>query len=106
MEIERTFVFPKIKIKLEKKSKDNITSSKSTLKFSLKHLIPNCYFMVTNSFLRQKIDIPMGIDPAPFWANLFLYIYKNECMCEFISNDKVKTPHFHVTKRFIDDYVP
>ena len=45
----------------------------------------------------------MGIDPASFWANLFLYTYENENMSELISNDKVKACHFHATKRFIDD---
>ena len=45
----------------------------------------------------------MRIDPAPFWANLFLYTYENEYMSELISNDKVKARHFHATKRFIDD---
>ena len=46
--------------------------------------------MVGNSLLRQKIGIPMGIDPAPSWANPFLYTYENEYMSELISNDKVK----------------
>ena len=46
---------------------------------------------------------PMGIDPAPIWANLFLYTYENKYMSELISNDKVKTHHFHATERFIDD---
>ena len=86
-----------------KKSKDNIAFSKSTLKTSLKHLIQNCYFMVGNSLLRQKIGIPIGIDPAPFWENVFLYTYENEYMYKLISNDKVKACHFHATKRFIDD---
>ena len=45
----------------------------------------------------------MGIDPAPFWANLFLYTYENEYTSELISNDQVKARHFHATKRFIDD---
>ena len=48
----------------------------------------------------------MGIDPAPFWANLFLYTYEKEYMSELISNDKVKSRHFYWTKRFIDDLVP
>ena len=87
----------------EKKSKDNVAFSKSTLKTSLKHLIQNCYFMVGNSLLRQKIGIPMGIDPASFWANFFLYTYKNEYMSELISNDKIKARYFHTTKLFIDD---
>ena len=45
----------------------------------------------------------MGIDPAPFWANLFLYFYEEEYMKSLISSDKVKARHFHCTKRFIDD---
>ena len=59
--------------------------------------------MVGNSLLRQKIGIPMGIDPALFWANLFLYTYEDEYLSELISSDKVKARHFHATKRFIDD---
>ena len=77
-----------------KKSKDNIAFSKSTLTTSL---------MVENSLLIQKIGIPMGIDPALFWANLFSYIYENEYMSELVSNDEVKARHFHANKRFIDD---
>ena len=79
-----------------KKSKDNIAFSKSTLKTSFKHLIQNCYFMVQNLLLRQKIGIPIGTDPAPFWANCFLNTYENEYISEPISNDKVM-----FTKTFI-----
>ena len=61
--------------------------------------------MVGNTLLRQKIGIPMGIDPAPFWANLFLYIYENEYMSDLISTDTCRARHFHSTKRFIDDLV-
>ena len=86
-----------------KKSKDNITFGKSTLTTSLKHFVQNCSIMIGNSLLRQKIGIPVGIDPAPFWANLFLYTYEYEYMPKLISNDKVKACHFHATKRFIDD---
>ena len=45
----------------------------------------------------------MGMDPAPFWAYLFLYTYENKYMSELISNDKVKACHFHTSKGFIDD---
>ena len=45
----------------------------------------------------------MGIDPAPFWANLFLYSYEERYMSELILLDKRKARHFHSTKRFIDD---
>ena len=52
----------------------------------------------------RKKGIPMGIDPAPFWANLLIYTYENEYISELISNDKVKAHHFHAAKRFIDVY--
>ena len=45
----------------------------------------------------------MVIDPALFWANLFLYTDENEYMSKLISNDKVKARHFHTTNRFIDN---
>ena len=45
----------------------------------------------------------MGIDPAPFWANLHLYSYK----CKFITNlmrsDKGRAMKFRNASRFIDD---
>ena len=51
----------------------------------------------------QAVGIPMGIDPAPFWANIFLYQFEQRYMSDLISEDKVKARHFHSTKRFIDD---
>ena len=62
-----------------------------------------CYFTVGNIVMRQAIGIPMGIDPAPFWANLFLYQFENRYMNQLITTDKVKARHFHGTSRFIDD---
>ena len=87
----------------KKKLKTSISFSKNSLKMTVKHLIQNCYFTVGNVVMRQAIGIPMGIDPAPFWANLFLYQYENRFMTDLIEEDKVKARHFHSTKRFIDD---
>ena len=56
-----------------KKSKNSIGYTRHSLKVAIKHLIQNCFFIVGNVVLRQAIGIPMGIDPSPFWANLFLY---------------------------------
>ena len=86
-----------------KKTKDSIGFTKNSLKVAVKHLIENCYFTVGNTVLRQAIGIPMGIDPAPFWANLFLYAYEVNYMADLIASDKVKACHFHSIKRFIDD---
>ena len=41
--------------------------------YGLKYLLDNCFFTVGNIVMKQDIGIPMGINPAPFWANLFLY---------------------------------
>ena len=53
--------------------------------------------------MRQAIGIPMGIDPAPFWANLFLYTYEEAYISNLISTDPVKARYLNSTKRFIDD---
>ena len=44
----------------------------------------------------------MGIDPAPFWANLFLYFHQEEYMPSLISSDKINARYFHSSKRFND----
>ena len=83
------------------------TKKPSFTKFSLKqataHLVKNCYFTVGNSVMKQVIGIPMGIDPAPFWANLFLYKYEHQYIKDLIRTNRVKAKHFHSTFRFIDD---
>ena len=73
------------------------------LKTEVKHLIENCFFTVVNIALKQDICIPLGIDPALFWVNLFLHFYENQFMAELISNNKFKTRRFHSTKSFIGD---
>ena len=45
----------------------------------------------------------MGIDPAPFWANLYLYFYENKFVVRMISQDKIRARRFLNTMRFIDD---
>ena len=86
-----------------KRVRGKIGFSKSSLIIALKHLIQNSFFIVGNSTMRQAIGIPMGIDPAPFWANLFLYTYEYDYINTLINSNKVKARHYHSTKRFIDD---
>ena len=38
-------------------------------------LIENRYFTIGNMVFKQDIGITKGIDPAPFWENLFLYLF-------------------------------
>ena len=46
---------------------------KRRVKGCIKYLLNNCFFTVGNYLFRQQIGFPMGSDPAPFFANLFLY---------------------------------
>ena len=45
----------------------------------------------------------MGIDPAPFWANLSLYSYEEKHITSLISSGSVRAYLYHATSRFIDD---
>ena len=85
------------------KHKSCLSFSKNSLVNAVKHLIEKCYFSVGKVIMRQAIGIPMGIDPAPFWANLFLYQYEHRFMDSLIPDDRLSARHFHSTKRFIDD---
>ena len=40
--------------------------------------------------MKQAIGIPMGIDLAPFWGNLFLYSYEEEYTSSLSSCVKVR----------------
>ena len=56
---------------------------------SLEHadsfLIKNCVFTIANLVFKQDIGIPMGIQLAPFWANLFLYFLKSKYVKNVLS---------------------
>ena len=45
----------------------------------------------------------MGIDSAPFWANLHLYVYESDFITSLISSDKGRAIKFRYAIRFIDD---
>ena len=51
---------------------------------------------------RQVIGIPMGSDPAPFFANLFLYHYDSQRVKSLKKTELSKAKRFHNTFRFID----
>ena len=45
--------------------------SLTSLKQAVKYLFKNFFFKIDSQIFRQIIDIFMGTDPAPFFANLF-----------------------------------
>ena len=50
------------------------TALQRTMQFSTE----NSYFTIGNVHLIQTVGIPMGTDPAPFCANLYLCNYKSK----------------------------
>ena len=52
--------------------------------------------------------MPMGIDPATFWASIYLYSYESKYMTDLTKNNsskenKILAKKFHATFRSIDD---
>ena len=74
-------------------------------KRAVSRLVTNCYFTVGNCVLRQSIGIPMGIDHAPFWGNLYLYFYEETYISNLIRIDRTKARKFNSTRRFINDLI-
>jgi len=82
-----------------------LTFNNLTLKHAIKYLLDNCYFSLGNKLFKQVIGIPMGSDPAPFLANLFLHYYENKWIRTNKKRDINKVRRFTNVFRFIDDLV-
>ena len=91
------------KVFWKKKPSRKKTISRSQLKSLVRHLITQTYFIVGNLVIRQSIGIPMGIDPAPFWANLYLHFYEHKFITNLMAHDKIRARKFFNAMRFIDD---
>ena len=55
---------------------------------------------------KKDIGFPMGIDPAPFWANLFLYFFESKHVQNVISKKSTRAYKYHANSQFIDDLCP
>ena len=73
------------------------------MKAAVAYLLDNCFFKIGKKLFRQIIGIPMGSDPAPFFANLFLYFYESKWLKELKRIDLSRARRFGNTFRFIDD---
>ena len=60
------------------------------------------FFRVGDAIFRQKIGIPMGSDPAPFFANLFLFYYESKWIKTHSRTEFLRTHHVNIF-RYIDD---
>ena len=73
-----------------KKCHGSKSFTRSKIKFLVTFLIKECHFHFANLIMRQVIGIPMGIDPAPFWANLYLYYYEEKHVSLLMKNDRIR----------------
>ena len=85
------------------KGKEKIFFTETSFIQAVSFLIERFYFTVGNLVLKQDIGIPMGIDPAPFWTNLFLYFFESKFVKSLVSLGSTRAYHFHPVDRFIDD---
>ena len=99
----RKFLTVKGKTCFFSRTKQGMSYTKLEIKSKVIHLITNSYFTVGNFVFRQSIGIPMGIDPAPFWANLYLYHYESSFVTSLSKTDKYRGFKFKHCFRFIDD---
>ena len=79
--------------------------NKNKIKDSIKFLLQNCHFTIGKSVFRQKIGIPMGSDPAPFFANFFLFHYESIWMKNLKKKNQGRARKFGNICRFIDDLI-
>ena len=88
---------------VSKTSKAGLVFNRSAVKDAIKYLMDNCYFTFGEKLFRQIVGIPMGSDPAPFMANLFLYHYESRWVKSLKKNSLQRARRFNHTFRFIDD---
>ena len=79
------------------------TFTKESIINAVSFLIRNCYFKFGDKLFRQDIGIPMGSDPAPFFANLFLYHYESSWLKSIRKTNNTLARKFGKVFRYIDD---
>ena len=70
---------------------------------AVSYLIKNSYFKLGNKLFRQDIGIPMGSDPSPAFANLFLFHYESSWLKSIKKNNSILARKFGQVFRYIDD---
>ena len=92
--------------KFDKGSSDDAVKlfSKENVHAMIDYIVDNAIFQAGNKAMRQLIGIPMGTDPAPFMANLYLFFYEFHYMKKLTEQDYgVARKFYSYIRRFIDD---
>ena len=88
---------------ITKKNKSLHNYDKESIIKAVSYLINNCYFNLGGKLFRQMIGIPMGSDPAPAFANLFLFYYESSWLNKMKKSDNILARKFGQVFRYIDD---
>ena len=88
---------------MDKRKTDRDVYTKESIIESVSYLIKNSYFKLGDKLFRQDIGIPMGSDPAPAFANLFLYHYESTWLNSVKKTNQVLARKFGQVFRYIDD---
>ena len=67
-------------------------------------LIKNCYFSIGNMVFKQYIGKSLGIEPATFWGNPFLYFFKFKHVQNLIFKRSTRAYKHHASSRCINDF--
>ena len=78
---------------------------KNSIITALKYILDNSQFKFGNKLFQQVIGIPMGSDPAPYLANLFLYRYESTWLSKTRKDNYILARKFGRVFRFIDDLI-
>ena len=86
-------------------NKSTVVYTKASVIEAITFLIGNCHFKLGEKLFRQDIGIPMGSDPAPAFANLFLFHYESSWLKSIKKNNHILARKFGQVFRYIDDLI-
>ena len=90
--------------KFDKGKNKGISFTKQECAQMIEYIINNAYFCFGTRVYQQIVGIPMGTDPAPYIANLYLHFYESKWMEELAkTNFTAARRSYSHTRRFIDD---
>jgi len=67
------------------------------------YLIDNSYFSLGKLIFRQRVGVPIGVDPGPLIANLTLWYFENRFIDQLYRKDYGSALKLNNTFRLIDD---
>ena len=62
--------------------------------------------MVSKVLPLPTVGIHMGIDPAAFWANLYLCNFESKCITNLIRTNKLRVTDFTVFFNLLTKFLP